>query len=613
MAKVLCMQVGQNIIRLAEVNVAGKKATILKTYTFDVPEDASKDGKIRVSDEVVTAIQAGLIESEITAKDVYFTVESTRILFKPVEIPYVSKNMIQSTLELSFSDLFNVDDSLYHISYVLRGQLVKNEQKMLALEVFAVPNDISESFYNLAVALGLNPKSVSDTSHSIMTLLYDEFQNRNVATVNVEESTSSLAIIVNGEMVFNKTIAQGILPAIETVKHYASLQGGNLNYTEGLEQLYTNNILLEKLPDALLSKSEDAATRFEATQSLSKLIKTIESTFTQYLQKENIQIQEFVVTGLGSGVANISKLMSREFGIPVKVIQQGKMLSVNKNIASEVLLVSAFPLAGAINDGTNFFTANEKAGGNVAKQKQIDKTVAIVGSIIMIAGCAYGAYSWISANNNFTQEKSENTRLQRHVDELSALGVEAKYAAFTTAYSYHEEINNLYLETESINSDMTVFLSELENNTPKGAVVNNIKLTPANAEVTFICENRYVAAGTLHLLRNMQTINSMDCRGVGEDEDAGTVTFTCTFTLKTGEELQGLMTEEETDESTDEYMNEYTEDVTDLPAEDNPVVDTEILDEVDNNAPIVIEDETIEIDEYTPEETTTDTTEGGVE
>ena len=541
MAKVLSMHIGERIIRLAEVQVSGKLTNITKIHTFDIPDEATKDGKVRLSDEVVTAIRAGLAESEILSKEVYFAIESSRILFKSVEIPAVADKMIQSTLTLSITDLFNVDDSLYHISYIKRGTIVKDERKLLALEVFAVPNDISESYYNLAVALGLSPKGVTDTSHSVLTLLNEEFQNRNVATVNLEESTATLAIIVNGEMVFHKTIPHGISPAIEKVREYAAKQGGSLNYTESVEQLYTNNILLERMPDVLLDKSESGRIRHETTVSLAKLIKNIDLAFTQFLQKEqNIRIQEIVVTGLGGGIANISKLMAREFNVTVKVFQTGKNIVINNAVANEVLLISSFPLAGSVKDKTNFFTQGEKAGGEVVKKKKMDTGIFIAGILVMVVGLGYGAYQSITANLDYSAAKAENTKLNTHVNQLRELGVETQYQAYTTAFSYNEEIKNLYMETESTNKDMTIFLKELELNTPVGATATYLEMMSNRAEVTFLCNNEYIAAGTLHLFRNMKTINSLSCDGAFVDDETQLVRFVAEFSLKTTEELDAL-------------------------------------------------------------------------
>ena len=545
MAKVLSMQVGEHIIRLAEIQVSGKITQISKIYTFDIPDEATKDGKVRLSDEVVTSIRAGLIESNILTKDVYFAIESSRILFKSVEIPYVADKLIQSTLTLSLTDLFNVDDSLYHISYVKRGTLVKDEKKMLALEVFAVPNDVSESYYNLAVALGLSPKGVTDTSHSVLTLLNEEFQNRNVATVNLEESTATLAIISNGEMIFHKTIPHGIAPAMEVVRKYAREQGGSLNFTESVEQLYTNNILLEKIPEELVDFSESGRIRHETTISLTKLIKNIDLAFTQFLQKEQgIRIQEIVVTGLGGGIANISKLMAREFNVTVKVFQAGKNILIGNTVANEVLLISSFPLAGSVKDQTNFFTLGEKAGGEVVKKKKIDTALFWGGLLVMVGGLGYGAYMTITANLAYTEAESENKRVKTHVEQLRALGIEAKYAAYTSAFSYNEEIKNLYLETESVNDDMTIFLQELEMNMPIGATLAAIEMSPSVAEIAVTTNDQYIAAGTLHLFRNMRTVTAMSCEGVGQDEKTGECSFRVLFNLKTAEELEALWAED---------------------------------------------------------------------
>lgn len=571
MAKVLSMQVGEHIIRLAEIQVSGKVTQINKIYTFDIPDEATKDGKVRLSDEVVTSIRAGLIESNILTKDVYFAIESSRILFKSVEIPYVADKLIYSTLTLSLTDLFNVDDSLYHISFVKRGTLVKDEKKMLALEVFAVPNDISESYYNLAVALGLSPKGVTDTSHSVLTLLNEEFQNRNIATVNLEESTATLAIISNGEMIFHKTIPHGIAPAMEVVQKYAQEQGGSLNFTESVEQLYTNNILLEKIPEKIMDLSESGRIRHETTISLTKLIKNIDLAFTQFLQKEQgIRIQEIVVTGLGGGIANISKLMAREFNVTVKVFQAGKNITIGNNVANEVLLISSFPLAGSVKDKTNFFTVGEKAGGEVVKKKKIDTAIFIGGIVVMVVGLGYGAYTAVTANLAHSEAESENKRVKTHVEQLRALGIESKYAAYTSAFSYNEEIKNLYLETESVNDDMTIFLQEVEMNTPIGATITAIEMLPTVAEISVTTNDQYIAAGTLHLFRNMRTVNSMECKGVVQDETTGECMFTVTFLLKSAEELQALWTEdpefaqkfgiEVEIENTEDFEDDYVDD-----------------------------------------------------
>ena len=537
MSKVLCMEIGTSIIRISEVQHKGKTVEILDTFVFDTPDDATKDGKVRVSDEIVAAIRDGLDESGMQSKDVYFIVESTKILFKQVELPFVKKSLIAGTLELSLSELFPVDETLYHPSYTLEKVYEKNGQKMMALDVFAIPNDLSESYYNLSVALGLNAKGLSDSSRSMMSLFPSSFKNRNVAMVNINENVSTLSIAIDGDMVFNKTIPHGVSDALRLIAN-SSLTMDDLDMTTAAEFLYTQNILMKQIPSGLNEGSSiEEQLRYNVTTSIVSLVKAIEATFTAFLTKEKIQIQEFQLSGLGAGFAGISQLLTYEFGIPVTVIQQEGNLKINKNAVSDTLLLACYPSVGSILDPINFFTKDEQAGGEVAHRKKVDQTFLFVGILICLVAFGYGSYSWIHTGIERQDAYDENTRLNKRVQELRDLGVEIAYNNYSTALSYNEQVHALYDGTKSENEEMTVFLEELEKLLPQSARVTSIKLAPTSASVTFSCDNKFVASGVLHLLRNMKTTVSMECNGVAEVEGTQEVTFSANFVLKTPEEL----------------------------------------------------------------------------
>ena len=533
MAKLLCMEVGTSTVRLAEVVKKGASVEITKTVVFDTPDDASKDGKVRLSDTVVDSIRDAIHDNGIKATDVYFVVESTKILFKQVELPFIRKQLIQSTLDLQFSDLFPVDETLYHISYVFKKSYEKNGRQMMLLDVFAIPNDLSESYYNLSVALGLNAKGLSNPSRSMISLFPETFKNRSVAMVNISEHVSTLTIALDGDMVFNKTIPYGINTTIRQVTNSPLTMEG-IDTTSAVELLYSQNILMKQIPDGINDPTnEEEKLRYNATMSVVSLVKSIEQTFTTFLTKENIQIQEFHLSGLGAGFAGISQLLTYAFGIPVTVVQQEGNLRINATAADDTLLLSCYPCVGSVLDASNFFTSAEKVGGELAHQKRIDRMMIFVGAIICVAAFGYGSYSWLQAGLARQDAYDENVRLTRRVQELQDLGVETVYNNYTMAQSYHEEVVNLYEKTKSGNEDVTTFLSELERMLPMTARATSISLTPATANISFVCEDRFIAAGVLHLLRNMNTIYSMDCNGVSENSETGEVSFSCKFSLKT--------------------------------------------------------------------------------
>lgn len=531
MPKYLCMEIGTSLIRFAEVTKTPKSVEVTKIHVFNTPDDAMKDGKIRLQDNIIAAIKDELYDKKIKTQDVYFVVDSTKILFKQVELPVVPKNKIQKMLTLSFTDIFPVDETLYHISYVLKKTYEKNGQKVMALDVFAIPNDLSESYYNLSVALGLNAKGLTCSNRGMISLFPEPFKNRNIAMVNIGENLSTLAITIDGDMVFNKTVPHGVGEAIKQIIN-SPLTNDGIGVTEAVELLYDQNILMQQLPSEMPEDvTDEYKLRWSVTASIVSFIKSIEATFAQFLSKENISIDEFHLSGLGAGFAGISQLLSYEFGISSTIVQQGGNLSVSES-ANDLLLLSCYPCIGAALDKANFFSEEEQAGGEIAQKKRIDRSFIFFGTIIFLIAFGYGSYSWLQASMAHQDAYGDNVRLTKRVQELSALGAEKAFNEYSTAVSYNKEVMNLYNKTQSGNEDMVVFLEELERTLPASCRTMSISLNPTTATVSFQCESKSIAAGVLHLLRNLKTTNSMDCAGVAEIETTGAVAFTCTFKLK---------------------------------------------------------------------------------
>ena len=540
------MEVGTSTVRLAEVEKKGKSVEILKTHVIDTPDDASKDGKIRVADEVISAIRDGIDESGIKAQDVYFVCESTKILFKQVvDMPYVPKKQILEALTLSFDEHFPVDEQLYHLAYQLEDVYEKDGKKMMALDVFAIPNDLTSSYYDLSVALNLNAKGLSDPSRSLISLFPDNFKDRNVALINLNENSSTLSITVDGNMVFNKTIPYGVYSAVRQVMN-SPLTMDNITFTGAMEQMYAQPVLLRYLPTGINNEeNESEKLQYGVTTAIVTLVKTIEATFLQFLAKERIQIQEFHVSGIGAGFNGITQLLSSVFEMPVVVVQDEGNLKISSSAADDTLLLSCYPAVGSIIDPINFFTLDEQAGGEIAQRRKVDKVCLGVAALGFVASFTYGTYSWLQISSKLSEVEEENARLNKRVQELIDLGVEVAYNDYTTAMSYNAEVKKIYHKTRSGNEDMTVFLDELELLLPKTACVVGMTLSPKQASVSFTCQDKFVAAGVLHLLRNMETITNMDCPGVGELAKTGEIVFTVEFTLKSTAERFGLIQDEE--------------------------------------------------------------------
>ena len=117
MARILSIEAEASQIRVAEVEVRGKKGKIHNCFCIPAPQGAVEDGQIRDTKTLGENLKAELSQRKIRTKKVYFATGSTRIASREVRIPFVKANRIQSIIEANATDYFPIDVSKYVLSY----------------------------------------------------------------------------------------------------------------------------------------------------------------------------------------------------------------------------------------------------------------------------------------------------------------------------------------------------------------------------------------------------------------------------------------------------------------------------------------------------------------
>ena len=117
MAKILSIEVEASQVRVAEIEVRGKKGKIYNCFCIPAPQGAVEDGQIRDTKSLGEVLKAELSQRKIRTKKVYFATGSTRIASREVRIPFVKTNRIQSIVEANATDYFPIDVSKYVLSY----------------------------------------------------------------------------------------------------------------------------------------------------------------------------------------------------------------------------------------------------------------------------------------------------------------------------------------------------------------------------------------------------------------------------------------------------------------------------------------------------------------
>ena len=532
MAKILSIEVEASQVRVAEVEVRGKKGRIYNCFCIPAPQGAVEDGQIRDTKTLGENLKAELSQRKIKTKKVYFVTGSTRIASREVRIPFVKANRIQSIVEANATDYFPIDVSKYVLSYSVidvesqRLEDGKEETKQYHLMVYAAPKAISAAYSEFAENAGLTMTGITYTGDSIYHSVKDEYAKGTHILVKVEYTGTSITVIRDGELTLQRNINYGVDSAAETVRAFPEF-GDRLDANEALDVLCSRKCInpfldMESFDEEISDEDRKLETaRAEVTESLRYLIGNISRIMDYYISRHtDTNFDSIVCCGLGAQIKGLMQLITNELGQQVDVLQEFKNFALPASgDTQEVCLYAA-----VLSPGTSGVNLMDKVN-----RKKKEKKETLSGAIIIcVVGTVAGVVLTAAGYANRIYQQHEQERLNQRISEESS--IEEIYSAYTNAKAQYDNYQNMYQYTNTPNEGLKTFIEELEEKMPSDITVENFSSTGTQVSFSMRVGSKSAAANTIMQLRTFESLSTVTTTGIDETED-GTVSLSvlCTY------------------------------------------------------------------------------------
>lgn len=532
MAKILSIEAEASQIRVAEVEVRGKKGRIYNCFCIPAPQGAVEDGQIRDTKTLGENLKAELSQRKIKTKKVYFATGSTRIASREVRIPFVKANRIQSIVEANATDYFPIDVSKYVLSYSVvdvesqKSEDGKEETKQYHLMVYAAPKAISAAYSEFAENAGLTMTGITYTGDSIYHSVKDEYAKGTHILVKVEYTGTSITVIRDGELTLQRNINYGVDSAAETVRAFPEF-GDRLDANEALDVLCSRKCInpfldMESFDEEISDEDRKLETaRAEVTESLRYLIGNISRIMDYYISRHtDTNFDSIVCCGLGAQVKGLMQLLTNELGQQVDVLQEFKNFALPAGgDAQEACLYAA-----VLSPGTSGVNLMDKVN-----RKKKEKKETLSGAIIIcVVGTVAGVVLTAAGYANRIYQQHEQERLNQRISEESS--IEEIYSAYTNAKAQYDNYQNMYQYTNTPNEGLKTFIEELEEKMPSDITVENFSSTGTQVSFSMRVGSKSAAANTIMQLRTFESLSTVTTTGIDEAED-GTVSLSvlCTY------------------------------------------------------------------------------------
>lgn len=524
--RVLSIEIGNSFTKICEIDYKVKKPKVYKVLTVETPEGVVVDGMLQPTQEYADHLVNALGTNGIRTKRVIFTISSTRVASREVQIPNVKANKIEALVKTNANDYFPVDLTQYEIGHYLAGGLT--EEGKLRVMALAVPKALLDSYYQLAQMCGWEVECFDYSSNSLYQILRDEKSEKVTMMIKIDENNTIVTVLSAGKVLLQRTVAYGVQDAIETmIASGVYAVNDPMSAVERFQKKTCLNRVLhqgDKLWEENAGRWEDedagnvevTAARQKITASLEPLIVGVSRVIDFYdSRNSDTPIERTYVTGLGGSFSGMSKLFTNCLERKVHTLSEmddkigmSKAIRSTRPAAYISCLGAVLAPVGLIDKST------QKAKGLTVVS---GTNYTFVSVAILVLGVILSIAMAVTSLTRYFGTVAENVALQARVEELQP--AQTVYNEYLSAAAQYDKYKYLYEYTENPNENLVEFINELEQILPDSFYTDSFSSDQTGISMTVNVEGKAAAARTILNIRNMESIEDVQISNITDNQD----------------------------------------------------------------------------------------------
>lgn len=538
--RVLSIEIGNSFTKICEIDYKVKKPKVYKVLTVETPEGVVVDGMLQPTQEYADHLVNALGTNGIRTKRVIFTISSTRVASREVQIPNVKANKIEALVKTNANDYFPVDLTQYEIGHYLAGGLT--EEGKLRVMALAVPKALLDSYYQLAQMCGWEVECFDYSSNSLYQILRDEKTETVTMMIKIDENSTIVTVLSAGKVLLQRTVAYGVQDAIETmIASGAYAVNDPMSAVERFQKKTCLNRVLhqgDKLWEENAGRWEDedagnvevTAARQKITSSLEPLIVGVSRVIDFYDSRNGDNpIQKTFVTGLGGSFSGMSKLFTNCLERKVHTLSD-----MEDKIGMSKAIRSTRPAAyisclGAVLAPVGLIDKSQQKTKGMTVVSGTNYT--FVSVAVLVLGVILSIAMAVTSLTRYFGTVAENVALQARVEELQP--AQTVYNEYLSAAAQYDKYKYLYEYTENPNENLVEFINELEQILPSSFWTNSFSSDMEGISMSVTVEGKAAAARTILNIRNMESIEDVQISNITDAQNElgeSAVTFSITGT-----------------------------------------------------------------------------------
>lgn len=500
--KFICVEVSDRLVKVVVCLGNEKNRKVKNAFFYETPDETVNDGGI-IDAELFTVALKGKLELHDCgdAKEIYFSVASSKVATREVSMPVVTDPKINSVVENNKTDYFPLELENYTVLYrvLSRNKDKKKGEIKSNVLVIAMPNAILVECAKVASGLKMRLRGVDALCSCMADSAITLKEKKVTAFVNVECTNTNIVFMRGTEYVLQRSLDYG---GDDMIEAYRAAVNTDISYSEALEEL--SNLSAEENIRGKLTEED-------VRDLLSAVVGAIARGVSFHDNSKEGEVQQIVLMGTCGNLLGLEVTLEEATGVAT---MQLAMVST----AAQLMSISKTPgyfLAGmyAGKFGMNFakdLDPKKNKGKRAKGSMELDLPTAILIFILATVFAVYWAYS---AQLQHSQMEEELARLDKEILDMEYLDELAH--VHTMYYDSREALLNFTKMTKNPNEDLLEFLAELEAKMPSEILLLSAACTGTSVTMNIVVGSIVEAATVVSQLRSFESIGVIQSSGLG--------------------------------------------------------------------------------------------------
>lgn len=545
--KVISIEAGVWLTKVGLVDYKKTSPKIYKAFTFRTPEHAVEDGYIRDKESFANTLINELEKHQIKERTAVFTLVSSKIVTREIEIPPVKENKVESIIKLQINDYFPMDVSDYVISHSKMGDIEKDGRKLTKYMLVAVPNSILSNHYSFSEYAGIKIETFDYIGNGAVQLLKSSRQSNFIA-VQLEEQSTVITIVQDDKIKFQRVTPYGFENTLSSLLDY-DIFGVNDEY-EAYQYLMKNELAyrmpkIDNADEGRVAALESAVE--DVRDSISYYLNVVNTALDYYQNQLGGRIKgEVCLIGDGFRLAGIKKMFENEISLPIHSLDYSTFVDIKNNKAlpgdEPVSTVGFLSIAGA--------TINPIDVKSKEIEEERSRSKGMHTAYVALAACVFISVVLIlSSSIRQFLAVSHQKELDEEISKMSY--IEEVYNENKKARESEQKYETVDASTSTNNEKFLQLLGECESSLPKGSKVRSLQIQGDSISMNIISTKRIQAERLLMNLKQVELIKNVSIPAAAQPEEKKKKSWEYTVMAEYNSDSKDKSADENKSQSTD--------------------------------------------------------------